>query len=86
MVIIASLLLVENACMRKLTVELKPLWLACSSTDSQVIVCRAVGVEVFWNTKDLLSVSRVDSNENKGLFFYMQLEAWKELQATTTMF
>jgi hypothetical protein len=32
--------------MRKLTVELKPLRLACSPTDSQVIVCRAVDVEV----------------------------------------
>jgi hypothetical protein len=74
-----------NTCMRKLTVEPKPLWLACYSTDSQVIVCRVVDVQVFSNAKDLLSSSSVDWNENKGVFFYMQLEAWKELQTTTTM-
>jgi hypothetical protein len=33
----------------------------------------------------IYSVSRVDSNENKGVFFYMQLEVWEELQTTTML-
>jgi nuclear pore complex protein Nup210 len=30
-------------------------------------VCPVLDVELFWNAKDLLSVSRVDTNENKGV-------------------
>ena len=47
--------------------ELGPLYQACASTDSQVIVYAVLDIELFWNAKDLPRVSRVDTSENNGV-------------------
>ncbi|KAK8459402.1 hypothetical protein SEVIR_2G136800v4 [Setaria viridis] len=41
--------------------------LAPSCNHSTITIGGNTDVELFWNAKDLLSVSRVDSNENKGV-------------------
>lgn len=57
-----------NTGMRKIILcELGPLYQACASTDSQAIVYAVLDIELFWNAKDLLRVSRVDTSENIGV-------------------